>query len=135
MVSKQRSYNMSRIKSKDTSIELKVRKYLYHKGFRYQKNVKTLPGTPDIYISKYNVAIFINGCFWHHHYNCKYAYIPKTNQDYWINKFEKNMKNDIEHYKQLKQKDIKVIVIWECELKECFDYRMESLLEEIKNED
>lgn len=63
MVSKQRSYNMSRIKSKDTSIEIKVRKYLYHKGFRYQKNVKTLPGTPDIYISKYNVAIFINGCF------------------------------------------------------------------------
>ena len=103
MVSKQRSYNMSRIKSKDTSIEIKVRKYLYHKGFRYQKNVKTLPGTPDIYISKYNVAIFINGCFWHHHYNCKYAYIPKTNQDYWINKFEKNMKNDIEHYKQLEQ--------------------------------
>ena len=68
---------MSRIKSKDTSIELKVRKYLYHKGYRYQKNVETLPGTPDIYISKYNVAIFINGCFWHHHYNCNYAYIPK----------------------------------------------------------
>ena len=63
MVSKQRSYNMSRIKSKDTSIELKVRKYLYHKGYRYQKNVETLPGTPDIYILKYNVAIFINGCF------------------------------------------------------------------------
>ena len=61
MVSKQRSYNMSKIKSKDTSIELKVRKYLYHKGYRYQKNVETLPGTPDIYISKYNVAIFING--------------------------------------------------------------------------
>ena len=95
MVSKQRSYNMSRIKSKDTSIELKVRKYLYHKGYRYQKNVETLPGTPDIYILKYNVAIFINGCFWHHHYNCKYAYIPKTNQDYWINKFEKNMKNSV----------------------------------------
>ena len=63
MVTEQRSYNMSRIKSKDTSIELKVRKYLFHKGYRYQKNVDTLPGKPDIYISKYNVAIFINGCF------------------------------------------------------------------------
>ena len=115
MVSKQRSYNMSRIKSKDTSIELKVRKYLYHKGYRYQKNVET--------------------CFWHHHYNCKYAYIPKTNQEFWINKFNKNMQNDIKHYKQLEQMDIKVIVIWECELKECFDYRMESLLEEIKNDE
>ena len=135
MVSKQRSYNMSRIKSKDTSIEIKVRKYLYHKGFRYQKNVKTLPGTPDIYISNTMLLFLLTVVFWHHHYNCKYAYIPKTNQDYWINKFEKNMKNDIEHYKQLEQMDIKVIVIWECELKECFDYRMESLLEEIKNED
>ena len=71
MTKKQRSINMSHIKSKDTSIELKVRKYLYHHGFRYKKNDKTLPGTPDIVISKYRVVIFINGCFWHHHYNCK----------------------------------------------------------------
>ena len=133
--SEKRSKIMSHIKGKETSIEIKVRKYLYLHGFRYRKNDKSLPGTPDIVITKYRAAIFVNGCFWHHHYNCKYAYIPKTNQDYWINKFEKNMKNDIEHYKQLEQMDIKVIVIWECELKECFDYRMESLLEEIKNED
>ena len=112
---------------------MKLRKELWRRGYRYRKNYTELPGKPDIYISKYNVAIFINGCFWHHHYNCKYSYIPKTNQKYWINKFDRNMKNDIKHYKQLKQMDIRVIIIWECELKECFNYRMEILEEEIKN--
>ncbi len=123
---------MSKIKGKNTSIELKVRHYLFHHGFRYKINVKDLPGTPDIYISKYNVAIFINGCFWHHHYNCKLAYIPKTREKYWISKFNKNIGNDIKNKKELEQMDIKVITIWECEIKDCFQYRMESLLEEIK---
>ena len=127
-----RSYNMANIKGKNTSIELKVRHYLFHHGFRYKINVKDLPGTPDIYISKYNVAIFINGCFWHHHYNCKLAYIPKTREKYWISKFNKNIDNDIKNKKELEQMDIKVITIWECEIKDCFQYRMESLLEEIK---
>ena len=134
MTKKQRSVNMSHIKSKDTSIELKVRKYLYHHGFRYKKNDKTLPGTPDIVISKYRVVIFINGCFWHHHYNCKYATLPKTRQDYWLKKIDRNVDNDLKHYKELDQLDYKVIVVWECEIKECFEYRMRELVNEILEE-
>lgn len=133
MTKKQRSINMSHIKSKDTSIELKVRKYLYHHGFRYKKNDKTLPGTPDIVISKYRVVIFINGCFWHYHYNCKYAILPKTRQDYWLKKINRNVDNDLKHYKELEQLDYKVIVVWECEIKECFEYRMRMLINEIIN--
>ena len=134
MTKKQRSINMSHIKSKDTSIELKVRKYLYHHGFRYKKNDKTLPGTPDIVISKYRVVIFINGCFWHHHYNCKHATLPKTRQDYWLKKIDRNVDNDLKHYKELEQLDYKVIVVWECEIKECFEYRMRELVNEILEE-
>ena len=134
MTKKQRSINMSHIKSKDTSIELKVRKYLYHHGFRYKKNDKTLPGTPDIVISKYRVVIFINGCFWHHHYNCKYATLPKTRQDYWLKKIDRNVDNDLKHYKELEQLDYKVIVVWKCEIKECFEYRMRELVNEILEE-
>ncbi|MFQ6791628.1 MAG: very short patch repair endonuclease [Thomasclavelia sp.] len=132
MNKQQRSRNMSHIKSKDTSIELMVRKYLYHHGFRYRKNVKELPGTPDLVILKYRTVIFINGCFWHHHYNCRYATLPKTRKDYWLNKINRNVENDIKHYQELKQMDYKVIVVWECEIKECFEYRMKELIQEIK---
>ena len=127
-----RSWNMTQIKSKNTSIEVKVRKYLYHKGFRYRKNFKDLPGTPDIFLRKYNITIFINGCFWHHHYNCKLAYIPKTRTNYWLKKLNKNIENDIKVEKLLVQMGYKVIIVWECELKECFEYRMKELIEEIE---
>ena len=130
---KQRSENMRKIKSKDTSIEVKVRKYLYHHGFRYRKNVKELPGTPDIVLDKYKVVIFVNGCFFHHHNNCKLAYIPKSNTDFWIKKFNRNIENDIKHINQLEQMDYKVITVWECEIKDCFEYRMEELVKELKN--
>ena len=129
-----RSKIMSHIRGKDTKPEIKVRKYLYHHGFRYKKNDKTLPGTPDIVISKYRVVIFINGCFWHHHYNCKYATLPKTRQDYWLKKIDRNVDNDLKHYKELEQLDYKVIVVWECEIKECFEYRMRELVNEILEE-
>lgn len=131
----QRSKNMSRIKSKDTSIEIKVRKYLYHHGFRYRKNVKSLPGCPDIVMNTYNCVIFINGCFWHHHYNCRYSVIPKTRIDYWVKKINRNVENDIKHYQELEQLDYRVIVIWECKIKECFEYRMGELIEEITGSD
>lgn len=127
----QRSKNMSHIKSKDTSIELKVRKYLYHHGLRYKKNDKTLPGTPDIVIPKYRTAIFVNGCFWHHHYNCRLATLPKTRQEYWLKKINRNVNNDLKHYKELEQLDYRVIIVWECEIKDCFDYRMRELVNEI----
>ena len=127
----QRSYNMSRIKGKDTSIEVKVRKYLYHNGYRYKKNVKDLPGKPDIVLEKYITVIFVNGCFWHHHANCKLAVIPKTRQDYWIKKIERNTSKDVENYILLRQLGYKVITVWECELKADFELRMKVLEEEI----
>lgn len=132
---KQRSNNMRAIKSKDTSIELRVRKYLWHHGFRYRKNVKGLPGTPDIVIDKYRTVIFINGCFWHHHYNCKYATIPKSRQEYWIKKINKNVENDIKNTKLLIQDDYKVITVWECEINHAFEDRMKYLIEEITDQD
>lgn len=125
---------MSQIKDKNTSIEVKVRKYLYHKGFRYRINVKELPGTPDIVLRKYPVVIFVNGCFWHHHYHCRLAYVPKTRTEYWIKKFNKNIENDIMHERQLTQMGYKVITVWECEIKDSFEYRMEEVVHEIKNE-
>ena len=131
--SEKRSKIMSHIKGKETSIEIKVRKYLYLHGFRYRKNDKSLPGTPDIVITKYRAAIFVNGCFWHHHYNCKYATLPKTRKDYWIPKIQRNVDNDIKNYHQLEELDYRVIVVWECEINEVFEYRMQQLIEEIKN--
>ena len=128
-----RSFNMSRIKGKDTKPEEIVRKYLFKQGFRYRKNDKKLPGKPDIVLPKYKTVIFVNGCFWHHHHNCKYATVPKTNPVYWKEKIEKNVENDIKNYNKLVQLDYKVIVIWECEIKECFEYRMNELIKEIKN--
>ena len=128
----QRSYNMSRIKGKDTSIEVKARKYLYHKGYRYRKNYKKLPGTPDIVLEKYKTVIFVNGCFWHHHANCKLAVIPKTREEYWVKKITRNTDKDVENYILLRQLGYKVITVWECELKCDFDTRMKVLEEEIE---
>ena len=116
-----RSWNMSRIRNKDTSIEVRVRKALFAEGFRFRKNDKRFPGKPDIVLPKYRTVIFINGCFWHQHPGCKYARLPKSNVDYWKPKLERNMRNDQEHYSQLENAGWKVIVLWECELKRDFD--------------
>lgn len=129
----QRTNNMRAIKGKDISLELKVRKYLYHHGFRYRKNVKDLPGTPDIVLDKYRVVIFVNGCFWHHHYNCKLAVIPKSRTEYWTKKINKNIENDIKNTRLLEQMDYHVITIWECEIKEAFEDVMRDVIYEIKN--
>lgn len=126
----QRHLNMSHIRSKNTSIELKVRKYLFSKGFRYRINVKTLPGTPDIVLKKYNTVIFINGCFWHRH-GCKLSTMPKTNQEFWIKKFEANVSNDEENYKRLRNEGWNVEILWECELKDDFEMVMNQLIEDI----
>lgn len=112
-----RSYNMSQIKSKGTKPEEKVRKYLFFRGFRYRKNDRRLPGCPDIVLPRYRTVIFVNGCFWHRHPGCKYATTPQNNHDFWQNKFEKNVLNDLKHNEELEQAGWNVITIWECELK------------------
>ena len=104
-----------------------------HSRFFYFVKFLNLPalGKPDIVLYKYRTAIFINGCFWHHHPHCRLAYIPKSRTAYWMKKFNDNMERDIEKQKQLESMDYKVITVWECELKDCFDYRMQKLVEEI----
>lgn len=112
-----RSYNMSKIKGRDTKPEKLVRKFLFANGFRYRKNDKRYPGAPDIVLPKYRTVIFVNGCFWHGHNGCKYYVIPKTNTDFWVNKINGNIQRDGRHYKELEDLGWKVIVIWECQLK------------------
>ena len=120
---------MSKIKGKNTSIEVMCRKYLFSRGFRYRKNIRTLPGTPDIVLKKHKTVIFVNGCFWHHHEGCKKARIPKTHTDFWQNKIDRNIKNDQLYTQQLIELGWKVIVIWECELsKKEFQTTMERVI-------
>ena len=112
-----RSYNMSRIRGKDTKPEEIVRKYLFSQGFRYRKNDKRYPGTPDIVLPKYKTVIFVNGCFWHGHSDCKYFVVPKSNTEFWQNKIAANIARDNEKIAQLLRMNWKVITVWECELK------------------
>ena len=130
-----RSWNMSRIKGKDTKIEVEVRKYLFSKGYRFRKNDKRYPGKPDIVLPKYHVAIFVHGCFWHRHEGCKDATTPKTRTEFWLEKFDKNVKNDQIKQEKLRELGWKVIVIWECEIMKDLVKTMEWLEQEIKYHD
>lgn len=105
---------MARIRSKDTKPELIVRRYLYSRGYRFRKNYKGLPGTPDVVMKKYGVAIFIHGCFWHGHDDSR---LPKSNVTYWKEKIERNKVRDEENKESLKQMGWSVMTIWECQLK------------------
>jgi len=113
----QRSYNMSRIRGKDTKPEELVRKYLFSQGFRYRKNDARLPGKPDIVLPKYKTVIFVNGCFWHAHEGCKYFVWPKNNADFWKKKIESNVMRDTKNYQLLEKLGWRVFTVWECELK------------------
>ena len=129
-----RSYNMSCIKGKNTKPEEIVRKYLFSQGFRYRKNDKRLPGTPDIVLPKYKTVIFVNGCFWHGHEGCRYFVVPKTNTEFWVNKIETNKQRDIRKINDLQALGWKVIIVWECELKKHrFLDSMNNLNNKIKN--
>lgn len=129
---KDRSLNMSHIKSKNTSLEILVRKKLFADGFRYKINDSSLPGKPDIVLPKYHTVIFVNGCFWHRH-NCKLATIPKTNTEFWKKKFKKNEENDEKNYRLLRNYGWHVIVVWECEIKEDVDKLIKSIEKELKD--
>lgn len=113
----QRSRNMAAIRSKNTRPEIYFRKLLFAQGYRYSLNSKTVPGHPDIYLKKYNTAIFVHGCFWHRHNGCKYAYMPKSRIEFWEKKFESNQKRDCVVQDQLQEKGIKRLVVWECSIK------------------
>ena len=111
-----RSMNMSHIRSKNSKPEELVRKYLFLKGFRYRKNVKTLPGCPDIVLPKYKTVIFVNGCFWHKH-DCPRFVWPSSNEDYWRPKIMGNIERDKRNIAELQQLGWTVLTVWECELK------------------
>lgn len=127
---------MSHIRGKDTTIETEVRRYLFSKGFRFRKNDKRYPGHPDIVLPKYKTVIFVNGCFWHRHPGCKYAYTPKSNIEFWEKKFEKNVSNDKRDKELLENMGWHVIIVWECELKteERRKQRLERLEAEIRSQ-
>ena len=122
-VSEQRSRNMSAIKSKNTKPEIKVRKVLHSMGYRFRLHSKDLPGSPDIVLPKYKTVIFVHGCFWHRHENCKYASHPKTRKEFWENKFKANVKRDKEIQEKIKNIGWQSVVIWECETKNIDDLK------------
>lgn len=127
-----RSEVMSKIRGRDTSIEVKVRKYLFSKGFRYRKNDRRYPGSPDILLPKYHMAIFVNGCFWHGHEACGIYKEPKTRSKFWHDKIERNRERDKENEKLLRDSGWNVLVVWECELKKDFVGEMEDLVNQIE---
>ena len=127
-----RSFNMSMIKGKDTKPEMIVRKYLFQNGYRYRLNYSKLPGKPDIVLPKYKTVIFVNGCFWHGHEGCKYFVVPKTRTEWWLKKIKKTKERDQNNYKILSETKWKVLVIWECELKDNIENRLEKLKREIE---
>ena len=112
-----RSEIMSKVHSRDTKPEVYVRHLLWHSGFRYRKNCGHIAGTPDIYLAKYNSALFVHGCFWHRHQGCSHTTIPKSNTEFWIAKFERNVERDKRNREKLVNSGTKVIIVWECTVK------------------
>lgn len=107
---------MSHIRSKNSKPEERVRKYLFSRGLRYRKNVKKLPGCPDIVLTKYKTVVFVNGCFWHHH-ECGRFVWPSSNTEYWYNKINRNVERDAQNTTLLAEQGWQVLTIWECQLK------------------
>ena len=114
---KKRSENMTSIKGKDTDPEIYLRKQLFARGYRYRKNISYIYGHPDIYLAKYQTAIFVNGCFWHRHPGCKYAYTPKSRIEFWEAKFQANILRDQQVKRTLSDEHVKQLVVWECTIK------------------
>ena len=121
---------MSKITSKNTGPEVRLRKALYNLGLRYRLHDKRLPGTPDIVLRKYNAAIQVRGCFWHQH-DCKSGHVPKSRQEYWVGKLKKNVERDRRNDKELKKLGWRLWIIWECEISS--KAKLESVTERIYN--
>lgn len=117
LTKEQRSRNMALIRAKDTKPEMKVRSFLHRNGFRYSLHRKDLPGKPDIVLRKWKTVIFVNGCYWHRHQGCKLTTIPKTNTQFWMEKFKSNVERDKSNYQALIKNGWNVIIVWECEIK------------------
>ena len=133
MSKKQRHNNMAAIHSKDTKPELIVRKYLFAHGFRYRLNLNRLPGHPDIVLRKYRTCIFVNGCFWHGHTDCRYFRLPTTNRRFWTDKIARNRTRDIRDQKRLADMGWHCITVWECGLKKNWrESTLESLVTALK---
>lgn len=131
-----RSYNMSRIRSKESAPEVLVRKYLFAKGLRFRKNDRRYSGCPDIVLPKYKAIIFVHGCFWHMHANCSKFVMPKSNTEYWKPKLIHNREKDQKNYEVLKTQGWRIFVVWECQLsKEKRDITLNSLYLNIINLD
>ena len=126
----QRSRNMSRIRGRNTKPEITVRKLLFADGFRYRLNVNNLPGKPDIVLKKYHAVIFINGCFWHGHANCRFAKTPETNTAFWMAKIETNRVRDAEVRRQLLSDGWRVLTVWTCSLRN--DEKLRTTYSQIK---
>ena len=126
---------MSKISGKETKPEILVRQFLFSKGFRFRKNVKELPSKPDILLAKYKTILFIHGCFWHRHQECIRSKLPTSNIEFWKEKIGKNVERDKKNIQELKNLGWRVIVIWQCEIKniQLRTIRLQKLLEEIMN--
>lgn len=136
MTKQQRHDCMSAIKSKDTKPEMLVRKYLFSRGLRFRVQVAKLPGKPDIVLPKYKTVVFVNGCFWHGHEECRYYRLPKSNVEFWQKKIERNIERDARAECELKAMGWRVIRIWECEIRKVSNRRqsLETLYEHIVHE-
>jgi DNA mismatch endonuclease (patch repair protein) len=130
-----RSEIMSLISDRDSRMEISVRKALFSAGLRYRKNVKSLPGKPDIVLPKYKVVVFTHGCFWHGHEGCKASKLPESRRDFWEKKIKDNIERDQRDIESLKQQGWRVIIIWQCEINNAHkrQKRVESLIDEIRS--
>lgn len=129
-----RSFNMSKIKGRDTKPEMIVRKFIHSKGLRYRLHQKKLSGKPDLYFPKYRIAVEIRGCFWHGHENCRYFVLPKTRTEWWTAKIFKTKERDYANEMRLLSEGIRTIVVWECSLKkDKINDTLKNLFYEITN--
>jgi DNA mismatch endonuclease (patch repair protein) len=129
---KKRSEVMSKIRGKNTRPEMILRSALFKKGFRFRVHRKDLPGKPDIVLPKYHSVIFVHGCFWHYHKDCKEGRIPSSNSKFWKEKLQHNIKKDADNIKLLREENWKVFVIWECEIEKKIENTLNILIKKLK---